>query len=111
MTYDAETFIRYGHDLDPGLHRQLRGRVPDDALAWVAETVGARVLDQRALAGGTSSAVHLITTAAAPPRDRVVLRRYVLDWVVEEPEIPAPAGASESVDRSIPAVGAKNFTR
>ena len=88
MTYDAETFIRYGHDLEPDLHRQLRGRVPDSALAWVAEAVGARVLDQRALAGGTSSAVHLITTAAAPPRDRVVLRRYVLDWVVEEPEIP-----------------------
>ena len=50
--------------------------------------MGWPVLTERALLGGTSSAVHLMTTAAAAPLDRLVLRRYVLDWVVEEAEIP-----------------------
>ena len=30
---------------------------------------------------------------------------------VEDPAIPAPAGASESVASSMPVLGAKNFTR
>ena len=46
------------------------------------------MLSQRALLGGTSAALHLLTTAAAPPLDRLVLRRYVLEWVVEEADIP-----------------------
>lgn len=78
----------YGHDLTPELQGRLRTPVPADALSWVETTIGAPVLDERPLAGGTSSAMHMLTTGAAPPHDRLVLRRYVLDWVREEPEIP-----------------------
>ena len=79
----------YGHDLEPRLRETLRGAVPDDALAWVERVTGALVVDEESLHGGMSSAVHLLTLDAPPPDDRVVLRRYVLDWVVtEEPEIP-----------------------
>ena len=79
---------RYGYDLEPGMHAALRGLVPDAALTWVQQATGDRVLAQQPLAGGTSSAVHLLTLDGAPPADQVVLRRYVLDWVREEPEIP-----------------------
>lgn len=82
------TSSEYGHDLEADLAEKLRGVVPGDALAWVEEATGARVLGQRALEGGTSSAIHLVSLDAPPPMNRVVLRRYVLDWVREEPEIP-----------------------
>jgi aminoglycoside phosphotransferase (APT) family kinase protein len=86
---DDSTEREYGHALTPELHETLRGPVPAQDLDWVTGAIGARVNDQVPLAGGMSSAVHLLTTAAAPPLDRVVLRRYVLDWVViEEPHIP-----------------------
>ena len=51
---------------------------------------GARCVSRvRALAGGRSSAVHLVVVESATgTRERVVLRRYVLDWVAEEPEAP-----------------------
>ena len=88
MSSDGDARTPYGHDLEPDLHRQLRGPVPREALDWVATTIGAPVRGQWPLVGGTSSAVHLVTTTAPPPRDRVVLRRYVLDWVSGEPEIP-----------------------
>ena len=80
----------YGHELDPDLHRELRGEVPANALAWVEQAVGAPVVAQRALEGGMSSAVHLLTTQAGAGLEQVILRRYVLDWVViDEPHIPA----------------------
>lgn len=88
MAIDDEGATPYGHELEPDLHAQLRGEVPARALAWVEQAVGAPVVSQQALEGGMSSAVHLLTTGAAG-LDRVVLRRYVLDWVVtEEPHIP-----------------------
>ncbi|MBA8792534.1 aminoglycoside phosphotransferase (APT) family kinase protein [Friedmanniella endophytica] len=86
MAEDERTI--YGYDLAPDLRVALTAPAPAEAIAWVEDVVGASVLDQRALLGGTSSAIHLVTTTAAPPRDRLVLRRYVLDWVREEPEIP-----------------------
>lgn len=79
----------YGHELDPGLRAVLTAPLPTEAVTWVEDTVGARVVDQRPLLGGTSSALHLLTTTATPPQDRLVLRRYVLDWVLEEADVPA----------------------
>src|SRR5262249_40933684 len=76
----------YGFDLAPELHRRLRGEPPADLLRWVESELGTRVVGARALDGGTSSAVHLLTLAGDP--GRAVLRRYVLDWVAEEPWIP-----------------------
>lgn len=52
--------------------------------------VGAtRVQRVRALRGGESSAVHLLQLeGAGGERTRVVLRRYVLDWITAEPWTP-----------------------
>jgi aminoglycoside phosphotransferase (APT) family kinase protein len=65
--------------------------VPKRALRWVTEAAGsgARVRAARALAGGTSSAVHAITIeAAGGRRHELVLRRFVrLDWLAEEPDV------------------------
>ena len=88
MTSDRDRTAPYGHGLDPDLHRELRGEVPAGALAWVEQAVGAPVVAQRALEGGTSSAIHLLTTRAEAGLDQLVLRRYVLDWVADEPHIP-----------------------
>jgi len=85
---DTEEKAIYGYDLDPALREVMTAPVPTDAVAWVEQVVGSSVVAERALLGGTSSAMHLLSTAAAPPLDRLVLRRYVLDWVREEPEIP-----------------------
>lgn len=76
----------HGFDLAPELRRRLRGEPPADALRWVESELGVRVVGARALDGGTSSAVHLLELDGAPRR--AVLRRYVLDWVAEEPWIP-----------------------
>ncbi len=79
----------YGFGLDTDLRRRLRGDPPADALRWVETQLSVRVIDARALEGGTSSAVHLLSlrTPSGLVSD-VVLRRYVLDWVADEPEIP-----------------------
>jgi aminoglycoside phosphotransferase (APT) family kinase protein len=79
----------YGFDLDDQLHRRLRSLPPESALAWVESQLGARVVQIRALDGGASSAVHGLSLET-PMRTQldVVLRRYVLDWVVEEPWAP-----------------------
>lgn len=86
MTTDEHAI--YGHELAPELRTALIAALPIEAVGWVERMVGAPVASQRALLGGTSSAMHLLETRAASPLDRVVLRRYVLDWVLEEPEIP-----------------------
>ena len=78
----------YGYELAPELRAALTAALPAEAVGWVELTVGAPVISQRALLGGTSSALHLLETAAASPLDRLVLRRYVLNWILEEPEIP-----------------------
>jgi aminoglycoside phosphotransferase (APT) family kinase protein len=79
----------YGFEIDAELHDRLRGRPSPAALRWVEEELGARVLGFKPLEGGTSSAVHMLTLQIPAGRQsRVVLRRYVLDWVVNEPEIP-----------------------
>lgn len=76
----------YGFDLAPELRRRLRGEPPPDVLRWVESELGTRVVGARALDGGTSSAVHLLSLDGGP--GRAVLRRYVLDWTASEPWIP-----------------------
>jgi aminoglycoside phosphotransferase (APT) family kinase protein len=78
----------YGYELAPELRAALIAALPAEAVGWVERIVRAPVASQRALLGGTSSAMHLLETQAGSPLDRVVLRRYVLDWVLEEPKIP-----------------------
>ena len=78
--------VPHGYGLDGELQRRLRGTPPADALRWVENALGARVLAAEPLEGGNSSAVHrLVLEGWSEP---VVMRRYVLDWTLDEPEIP-----------------------
>jgi hypothetical protein len=81
----------HGFDLSAADERLLRGPLPPRALAWAVAAVGAgaRVREVRALAGGTSSAVHALRLEDACGRAHsFVLRRFVrLDWLAEEPDI------------------------
>ena len=74
---------------DDETRRLLRSRPPAQALAWAGRYLGARVTSARAMRGGMSSAVHLLT--AELPRGgsvQAVLRRYVRPEVnEEEPDI------------------------
>ncbi|QGN32530.1 phosphotransferase family protein [Microlunatus sp. Gsoil 973] len=82
--------VPHGYALEPDLHRMLRGDPPADALAWVCEQVGAsHVAGVRALPGGTSSAVHRVLLRSRDGSTQpVILRRYVMDWVADEPWTP-----------------------
>ena len=68
----------------------ITDQLPSRATGWVASVVGprARVVGVRALAGGTSSAVHAVDLEdAAGPARQLVLRRYVRPEVLErEPD-------------------------
>jgi aminoglycoside phosphotransferase (APT) family kinase protein len=77
--------MAYGFDVPGELEQLLRGSVPPQVLSWVERETGSRVLGQRALRGGTSAAMHRLTLEG---RDAVVVRRFVLDWIAEEPWAP-----------------------
>jgi aminoglycoside phosphotransferase (APT) family kinase protein len=63
---------------DEETRRLLRSRPPSQALAWAAACLGGPVISVRALHGGMSSAVHLLTVQDdGGQRRRAVLRRYV----------------------------------
>jgi len=87
----AATELPYGDGLEPALHRVLRARPPRQALEWVVNAVSGRaVVRVQPLAGGTSSAVHRLTVEGkSGALTDVVLRRYVLDWVRDEPDAPS----------------------
>lgn len=87
----SESPIPHGYDLDPDLHRALRGTPPAETLTWVCSEVGASdVLDIQALHGGTSSAVHkIVLSSRSGVTVPVILRRYVLDCIAEEPWTPS----------------------
>ena len=74
---------------DETTRRLLRSRPPRQALAWAAACLGGPVLSARAVRGGMSSAVHLLTTCdGAGQRRQAVLRRYVRPELnAEEPDI------------------------
>jgi hypothetical protein len=73
---------------DEQTRRLLRSRPPGQALAWAGACLGGPVTSARALRGGMSSAVHLVT-ARRPDGQRAqgVLRRYVRP----DPDEPDPA--------------------
>ena len=63
---------------DEETRRLLRSRPPGQALAWAAACLGGTVVSVRALRGGMSSAVHLLTVQYdGGQRRQAVLRRYV----------------------------------
>ncbi len=63
---------------DEQTRRLLRSRPPKEALAWAAGRLGGPVISARALRGGMSSAVHLLTVQdSSGQRRQAVLRRYV----------------------------------
>jgi aminoglycoside phosphotransferase (APT) family kinase protein len=75
----------HGFSDDDETRRLLRSRPPEQALAWAGRYLGARATSARAMRGGMSSAVHLLT--AELPRGggvQAVLRRYVRPEVNEE---------------------------
>lgn len=77
--------MTYGFEVPGELEQLLRGPVPSEAVSWVERETGVRVLGQRALEGGTSAAMHRL---ALDGRDAVVVRRFVLDWITDEPWAP-----------------------
>ncbi len=68
----------HGHDNENELVRVLRADPPREALRWVTDVVGAdEVEGVRALPGGSSAAMHLVTVRHGSSHHRVVLRRFV----------------------------------
>lgn len=82
--------VPHGYELEPELHRALRSRPPIDMLRWLCAQLGAsEVVRVRALHGGTSCAVHqVLLRSRGGSTLLVILRRYVLDWLAEEPWTP-----------------------
>jgi hypothetical protein len=73
---------------DEQTRRLLRSRPPRQALAWAGAWLGGPVISARALRGGMSSAVHLVTARRPDGRPaQAVLRRYVRP----DPDEPDPA--------------------
>jgi aminoglycoside phosphotransferase (APT) family kinase protein len=81
---------------DEETRRLLRSRPPRQALTWAGACLGGQVISARALRGGMSSAVHLLTTQnRAGQRQQAVLRRYVRpDLNAEDPGIAAREAAA-----------------
>lgn len=76
---------------DAPTRRLLRSRPPRSSLTWVEEQLRARVVLSRAMRGGMSSAVHVLTLETSGGAHRpVVLRRYVRPEInAESPDIAA----------------------
>jgi aminoglycoside phosphotransferase (APT) family kinase protein len=74
---------------DEATRRLLRSRPPGKALAWAAARLGGPVISARALRGGMSSAMHLLTVRRnGGQRCQAVLRRYVRPELnADEPDI------------------------
>src|SRR5215469_17577286 len=81
--------VPHGFDDDAETRRLLRSRPPRRALDWAGSALGGTVTAARALRGGTASAVHLLTVTSGSEARRVVLRRYVREEALEEPDLPA----------------------
>jgi aminoglycoside phosphotransferase (APT) family kinase protein len=81
----------------------LRSRPPRQALAWAATRLGGPVIAARALRGGMSSAVHLLTAQQSDGQPRqAVLRRYVRPELnAEEPDIVAREARALRVAESV----------
>jgi len=63
-------------------------RPAEATLAWVASTLGGRVVSTRRLTGGISAGMDVVELERDGTRELVVLRRYVNDvWLVVEPDL------------------------
>lgn len=82
--------VTHGFGLEGDLRDQLRGPVPAEALAWVEQQTGRPVTSQRALDGGRAAAIHRLIFGEG---EDLVIRRFVLDWIAEEPWTPANEAA------------------
>jgi Ser/Thr protein kinase RdoA (MazF antagonist) len=63
---------------------------PAEALAWIADAVGAdtTIESVRALAGGTSTHMHAVETVRRGRRLRLVIRRFLnTEWLRERPDL------------------------
>ncbi|MGH2740880.1 MAG: phosphotransferase family protein [Thermoleophilaceae bacterium] len=93
----------HGYELAPEDASLLRGLPPARALRWVESAVGrgARAINVRALAGGTSSAMHAVDIGVSGGLvHRLVLRRFVrTDWLAEEPNAPQREAAALEIVR------------
>jgi aminoglycoside phosphotransferase (APT) family kinase protein len=93
---------------DEATRRLLRSRPPEQALAWAAARLGGPVISARALRGGMSSAMHLLTLrGSGGQRRQAVLRRYVRPELnADEPDIAVREAralrVAESVDVPTP---------
>jgi len=77
----------HGAELSPADEALLRGRPPEQALAWCERVAGAHVTAVAPLRGGNSSAVHGLTLTDGRA---LVLRRFVRDdWLAEDSGAPA----------------------
>jgi len=84
----ADRSPAHGFRDDDQTRRLLRSRPPPQALAWAGARLGGPVVSARALRGGMSSAVHLVTVQRpGGRREHAVLRRYVRP----DPDEPDPA--------------------
>jgi aminoglycoside phosphotransferase (APT) family kinase protein len=88
---------------DEQTRRLLRSRPPRPALDWAAACLGGPVISARALRGGMSSAVHLLTVEdGGGQRRQAVLRRYVRPELnAEEPDIAAREARALRVARRV----------
>ncbi|MEX1008031.1 MAG: phosphotransferase [Acidimicrobiia bacterium] len=77
------------HTLDDAeRYRLLRLRPPSQTLAWVEETLGAKVTRVRVLLGGRSSAMHVLYVAWPSETGAAVLRRSVVPLIhAKDPDI------------------------
>lgn len=95
---------------DEATRRLLRSRPPVKALAWAAARLGGPVISARALHGGMSSAMHLLTVRRnGGQRRQAVLRRYVRPELnADEPDIAVREAralrVAESVDVPTPSL-------
>ncbi len=101
---------------DEPTRRLIRSRPPQAVLQWASEQMGAPVVSARAMRGGMSSAVHLLTTRRPDGlRSEAVLRRYVRPELnEEEPDIAAREARAlrfiERIDLPTPRVLALDAT-
>jgi aminoglycoside phosphotransferase (APT) family kinase protein len=73
----------HGYCDDDATKRLLRTRPPRQALEWAERHLDGTVVSVRALRGGMSSAVHVLTLKHSGGRHQAVLRRYVRPEVNE----------------------------
>ncbi len=104
IDYDPAALpVPHGYALSPDREALIRSRPPTQSLVWAAAALGAqRVVRVRALRGGSSSAMHVVTTDTG---DRAVLRRWVVP--LDDPDdadVPERETKALKIMQSVPEV-------